>query len=287
MKKSKFYNLAKNEVESLQNQRDAIAEWLFTHTLGKVVNSIISRPLFSILASHYLKSSWSLKKIESFKYEFGIDDTDFENAEYQSLNDYFIRKFKPHARSFSRNEWELSSPAEGYYLVSSSAHLPVKGVTTTPKELLDCLPGFEIKQSVVIRLSPKEYHRLHFPFSGVIKSIAPISGRLYSINPVTLKYDQNLFIKNKRIVLELAFDNGVRAYCILIGATYIGSIQLSVKAGDRFLKGDEFGYFEFGGSTAVLLIDTKLNFEEKILSYSEQGIETFAKLGQTIAIKYK
>lgn len=287
MKKSKFYNLSKNELETLEIQRDAIAEWLFTGTLGKLVNSAISRPIFSSIASLYLKSPWSSKKIESFKYEFGIDDSDFEEANYQSLNDYFIRKFKTHLRPFSRNEWEFSAPAEGYYLVSIDENLPIKGISTTPKELLDALPAFETRQSLVIRLSPKEYHRLHFPLSGMIKSIAPLDGRLYSINPVTLKYDHDLFIKNKRIALELQFDNGVNAYIILIGATYIGSIQLSFKAGDRFTKGDEFGYFEFGGSTAVILLDTKLNFDEKILSYSEQGIETFAKLGQTIAIKYK
>lgn len=270
----------------LKIQRDAIADWLFTSTLGQFVNSVISRPIFSSLASRYLKSSWSCKKIESFKYEFGIDDSEFAEAEYQSLNDYFIRKFKTQARSFSRNEWELSAPAEGYYLVSADANLPIKGISTTAKELLDSLPAFETKQTIVVRLSPKEYHRLHFPFSGVIKSISPLDGKLYSINPVTLKHDQNLFIKNKRIALELQFDNQMKAYIILVGATYIGSIQLSAKAGDRFQKGDEFGYFEFGGSTAVILLDTKLNFEEKILSYSEQGIETFAKLGQTIAIKY-
>lgn len=287
MKKSKFYNLATNELNPLEIQRDAIAEWLFTNSLGKIVNSLISRPIFSAVASGYLKSSWSLKKIEPFKYEFGIDDTDFEEAEYLSLNDYFIRKFKMHARPFAKNESEFSAPAEGYYLVSSDANLPVKGVLTTPKELLNGLPAFETKQAIIARLSPKEYHRLHFPLSGVVKSVSPLDGKLYSINPVTLKHDSELFIKNKRVALHLEFDNNIRAYLILVGATYVGSIQLSVKAGDRFQKGDEFGYFEFGGSTAVILLDTKLNFQEKILSYSEQGIETFAKLGQTIAIKYK
>ena len=283
MKKSNFYNLATDELIPLKIQRDAIADWLFTSTVGKLVNFTISFPIFSQIVSKYLKSAMSFKKIEGFKREFEINDDDFIVDDFKSLNDYFIRRFKPGARLFSKIEADFSSLAEGYYLVSPDASLPIKGITSTARELIRAEPEFEIKQSIVVRLSPKEYHRFHFPFSGVLKSLKTIDGKLYSINPVTLKHDSQLFIRNKRTVLELEFDNQSRAYIVLIGATYIGSIQITHKVGQRFNKGDQCGYFEFGGSTAVILLNTEMNFNEKIINYSRQGVETFAKLGQTIA----
>lgn len=285
MKKSNFYNLATDELVPLKIQRDAIADWLFTSTIGKLVNFTISFPLFSQMASKYLKSATSLKKINDFKHEFEINDNDFIEDEFKSLNDYFIRRFKPTVRPFSKNESDFSSLAEGYYLVSPDASLPIKGITSTASELIQSDPEFKIKQSIVVRLSPKEYHRFHFPFSGVLKSVKKIKGKLYSINPVTLKYDSQLFIRNKRTVLQLEFDNQASAYIVLIGATYIGSIQITHQVGQRFNKGDQCGYFEFGGSTAVILLNTELKFNKKILNYSQQGIETFVKLGETIANK--
>ncbi|OYZ24546.1 MAG: hypothetical protein B7Y39_01150 [Bdellovibrio sp. 28-41-41] len=284
MKKSSFYNLATDELVPLKIQRDAIADWLFTSTIGKLVNFAISFPVFSQIASKYLNSSMSFKKIDGFKREFEINDDEFIEDDFKTLNEYFIRQFKPTARPFSKNEGDFSSLAEGYYLVSPDASLPIKGITSTAKELIQANPEFEIKQSIVVRLSPKEYHRFHFPFSGVLKSLKTIEGKLFSINPVTLKHDSQLFIRNKRTVLLLEFDNQSRAYIVLIGATYVGSIQITHKVGQRFNKGDQCGYFEFGGSTAVILLNTEMTFKEKILSYSQQGIETFAKLGETIAI---
>lgn len=285
MKKSNFYNLATNELVPLKIQRDAIADWLFTSTIGKLVNFTISFPILSQMASKYLKSSLSSKKIEGFRREFEIKDDDFIEDDFKSLNDYFIRQFKPTARLFSNNETDFSALAEGYYLVSPDASLPIKGITSSAKELIQADPEFEIRQSIVVRLSPKEYHRFHFPFSGVLKSVKLIHGKLYSINPVTLKYDSQLFIRNKRTVLQLDFDNQSSAYIVLIGATYIGSIQITHQVGQRFNKGDQCGYFEFGGSTAVILLNTEMKFNEKVLTYSHQGIETFVKLGETIANK--
>tara|TARA_B110001454_G_scaffold183141_1_gene178152 strand:+ start:89673 stop:90533 length:861 start_codon:yes stop_codon:yes gene_type:complete len=285
MKKSSFYNLSTDELVPLKIQRDAIADWLFTNSLGKLVNYAISFPIFSQVVSKYLKSPMSHSKIAGFRREFDIVDDDYINENYKSLNDYFIRNFKPTSRPFSKGENNFSALAEGYYLVSTDATLPIKGITSTANELLQFEPTFEIKQSMVVRLSPKEYHRFHFPFSGILKFAKTIGGKLYSINPVTLKHDSKLFIRNKRTVLELEFDNHARAYIVLIGATYIGSIQITHKTGTRFNKGDECGYFEFGGSTAVVFLNTKMVFQEKILSYSAQGIETFAQLGQTIAVK--
>lgn len=171
MKKSNFYNLATDELVPLKIQRDALADWLFTSAIGKLVNFTISFPIFSQIVSKYLKSAMSFKKIEGFKREFEINDEDIIEREFKSLNEYFIRQFKPTARPFSKNEEDFSSLAEGYYLVSPDASLPIKGIRSTAKELIQGNPEFEIKQSIVVRLSPKEYHRFHFPFSGVLKSL--------------------------------------------------------------------------------------------------------------------
>ena len=91
--------------------------------------------------------------------------------------------------------------------------------------------------------------------SGTVRSITPISGKLYTVNPIAVNSPMvNVFTSNKRVVVLLdtpAF--GLVAF-VAIGATLVGSIVFTVKEGSSVQKGDELGYFAFGGSTCVTLI---------------------------------
>ena len=285
MKKSSlFFHLNQQKMQELEIPRDRTAHWLFASKMGRFTNRIISLPQFSQWIALYAKSSFSRTKISSFRREFQINDTDFVDSNYKTLNEYFIRSFKPGARVFASASDEFASPAEGYAIAATSEFLPVKGITANASALLSRQPQFLISCSCSIRLTPKEYHRFHFPMDGEIVDQYEVDGKLYSINPTTLAYEPNLFIRNKRLVLHLKFKSGNQCYLILIGATYIGSVISHKKKGDRFRKGDEAGFFEFGGSTAVILFDKNFSLNEQVLAHSSQSIESFIELGTALAI---
>ena len=54
----------------------------------------------------------------------------------------------------------------------------------------------------------------------------------------------------------------------------------------KFKKGEEKGYFEFGGSTIVVLVKKDIiTIDEDIYSNSLENIETNVKYGERIGIK--
>ena len=100
-----------------------------------------------------------------------------------------------------------------------------------------------------------DYHRFHSPVSGTVRSITAVPGQLYTVNPIAVNSPLvNVFTSNKRIVVLIdspAF--GLVAF-VAVGATLVGSIVMSVAEGQSVTKGDELGYFAFGGSTCIVLI---------------------------------
>ena len=53
------------------------------------------------------------------------------------------------------------------------------------------------------------------------------------------------------------------------------------------IKGEE-GYFEFGGSTVIILFkDNQVIISDDIIKNTNEGKETVVRLGETIGKKYK
>ena len=68
-----------------------------------------------------------------------------------------------------------------------------------------------------------------------------------------------------------------------IGATCVGSIQQTYHADQVIQKGDEKGYFAFGGSSTMVIFEPgTIEFSEDILSNSSKQIETYAKMGDAM-----
>ncbi|KAG6788874.1 hypothetical protein POTOM_004952 [Populus tomentosa] len=103
---------------------------------------------------------------------------------------------------------------------------------------------------------PKDYHRFHSPVSGTIEKFVKIPGCLYTVNPIAVnsKYC-NVFTENKREVSIISTAHFGKVAFVAIGATMVGSITFSKKAGDHVKKGDEYGYFSFGGSTVICVFE--------------------------------
>ncbi|KAG6523874.1 hypothetical protein ZIOFF_013761 [Zingiber officinale] len=150
---------------------------------------------------------------------------------------------------------------------------------------------------VIFRLAPQDYHRFHVPVSGTIESFHEIPGYLYTVNPIAVnsKYC-NVFTENKRVVSVISTSEFgkvcsflVSCTCIVafiaIGATMVGSITFTKEKGDYVHKGDEFGYFSFGGSTVICIFEKhSIEIDEDLLSNSERSLETLVAVGMRLGI---
>ena len=136
---------------------------------------------------------------------------------------------------------------------------------------------------IIVRLNPADYHRFHFPDSGIPGKTKEIRGSYYSVNTGVLDRINNIYIKNKRTVTEFTSDNFGEMLYLEIGATFVGTIVQTFKQGQRVEKGEEKGYFKFGGATVIIFLQKdKFVPDDDIRKYTAQGIETLIKMGDSL-----
>jgi phosphatidylserine decarboxylase len=199
---------------------------------------------------------------------------------YRSFNEFFTRALNPDARPVDVSAEAITSPADGTlsqagdieegYLFQAKGH---------DYSLLDLLGGdiewsrrFDEGGFATVYLSPRDYHRVHMPYGGVLKKMIHVPGRLFSVNDITTRQVPGLFARNERVVCLFETDLGPMAV-ILVGAIFVASIE-TVWAGTvtpvsrqvsswhyqseptiqevQLSKGEELGRFNMG-STVILL----------------------------------
>ena len=138
---------------------------------------------------------------------------------------------------------------------------------------------------LIIRLCPTDYHRYHFPIDGFVKNDIKIQGDYLSVSPYAVKQNIDIYFNNKRSYSEMDTDNTGTVVMAEIGATMVGSIIQTFKENSPIKKGEEKGYFEFGGSTVILFFEKdKISIDEDILENSKKGLETQVFMGEKIAV---
>jgi phosphatidylserine decarboxylase len=263
--------------------------WLYNNPVGEATLwALAKRKVVSSVYGTRMDRPSSTQKIEPFVEEFDIDMHSVREQEFDSFNDFFIRKLKPDARPVDTSAAVAVSPADGKLLAYaniSNANFIIKG---TRFDVLSFLNNAELAQNymggtlVVVRLAPPDYHRFHFPVGGSVSSITRIDGDYYSVNPLALRKMAEIFCLNKReftIVTNPSFGAVVVAE---VGATMVGSI-VQTYTGNFVEKGEEKGYFKFGGSTVVLLFEkNKIRIDADLLNNTSKGYETAVEQGERI-----
>jgi phosphatidylserine decarboxylase len=90
---------------------------------------------------------------------------------------------------------------------------------------------------------------------AVLGPHVPIDGDLYTVNPIAVNKNVNVFTMNKRVVCPLESPEFGTVGMIAVGATMVGSINFLRHEGDKVKKGDQHGYFAFGGSTVLVFFE--------------------------------
>lgn len=262
------------------------ANVLYKTVIGGVVLLFATRKTVSKASSLYMDSKYSVKKIDKFIKKNKIDMTDYPDRKYNSFNDFFTRKVKKGKRPFSKKPDDLISVADSkllVYKINERTEMNIKGKTYTVRELLrDKKLSLEYKNGMclVFRLTVDDYHRYSFMDDGKVLRTKKINGILHTVGPIAFKR-YKVFKENQREYCILKTKNFEDVIQMEIGALMVGKIvNHDIKT---FKRGDEKGYFLFGGSTVVLLFkENVIDIDEDIMKNSNLGIETRVKLGEVI-----
>ncbi|MCH8556141.1 MAG: archaetidylserine decarboxylase [Schleiferiaceae bacterium] len=288
----KFINRATNTIETENPPGEALMRFLYQNPIGKrVVLPIAKQKFVSDWYGKSMASSASKKRIAPFVALYRIDMSEAEKAvdDYTTFNEFFYRKLKPGARKIHEG---LVSPGDGKILVFENVtdvgDFFVKGEKFTLSSFLqeaDLAARYANASMVILRLAPNDYHRYHFPYSGVPSRSEKIDGAYYSVSPISLEENfTKVFSENKRELCRLQTEEKGEILIIPVGATMVGSLNATYQPDTRIEKGDEMGYFAFGGSTVVLLFDsTAFHLDKDLLENTKNNLETAVKMGERIA----
>lgn len=286
----RFFNRENAQLETEAIFGEKPLRWLYETHLGKIALwALIRRAAFSEFYGWAMSRPSSREKILPFCNEFKMDVSEFAEAPetYASFNDFFSRKLKPGARPIAPGENVAVLPADGRHLVlpkiSAATQIYAKGQAFDLATFLgnDALAKRYADGAMVCsRLCPTDYHRFHFPVAGTPSAPRIVNGELYSVNPIALAKNIAYLWENKRIVVEIDSPRFGKVLQVLVGATNVGTIVTTYEPGMPVEKGDEFGYFRFGGSFVATIFEPgKIRLAEDLESNSARGFETFSKMG--------
>lgn len=207
------------------------------------------------------------------------DAAEPDPSRYASFNDFFTRALKPGSRPLPTDPACVVAPADGrlseHGTLQAGQLLQAKGRHYSAAALLAAsgADAFTAGNFLTVYLAPRDYHRVHAPFDGVLEEVTYVPGRLFSVSDRAARVVPELFAHNERVILRGSVRGGEFAL-VMVGAMMVASVSLTAFAIEEtcrarrlarlrlpspqaFRRGDELGRFNLG-STVVLLLSTGL-----------------------------
>lgn len=264
--------------------------FLYQSSLGKKLRPLFTHKWFTNLAGSYADSSFSKRHIKAFIQKHAIDMNDAERPAhaYSSFNDFFTRTLKPTARPIHQEPQAIISPADGNVLVVDLSLHKYFSVKDKQFNLEEFVRDHTLAQQyaggmmVIVRLAPWDYHRFHFPYDCIPSQPKKIKGIYESVHPLVYESGIQPLTENERQLITLTTPTH-EMVMIPVGALCVGKITHTYTPHQQYTKGQEAGYFSFGGSTVVLLFKPNtLMVDQQILEKSAHVIETPIKMGEPL-----
>lgn len=226
-------------------------------------------------------------------YAINLDEAAKTSASgYSSFNAFFTRALRPGARPLPDEPDSLASPVDGrlgaHGAISAGTLMQAKGIGYRAGDLLqndDAAAPFLGGTYATLYLAPHNYHRVHMPVDGTLRETRYIPGRLFGVNPTSVRSIPRLFTRNER--LACLFDTAVGPMAVmLVGAFCVGGIE-TVWSGTvtpphrryqprtetfpasgpdhiRLQQGDELGRFNLGSTVILLFGSGAVQWHEQI-----------------------
>jgi phosphatidylserine decarboxylase len=257
-------------------QQNLIPQHFLSHLMGKLANAKMG--------------AFTQFAIKKFIAHYGVNMSEAKISDYrqfQTFNDFFTRELKAGVREMSADPNALVSPVDGCISecgkIEKDQLLQAKGAYFNLRDLLggdeSVATHFENGDFMTIYLSPKDYHRFHMPVAGELKKMIYVPGKLFSVNPASVKNIPALFAKNERVICIFETDIG-KVALIAVGAMIVGSMAMKwhgivgpqsareIKTWEydsqkiTFNRGDEVGHFRLGSTVILLTEKNKLQWSE-------------------------
>ena len=291
--KIKFIDRKSRNIITETPPGEVFLKLLYNNPFGKMtLLPIAKRKFLSAWYGKKMNKPSSVKKIKGFvkQLDINIEEAEKPISAFTTFNDFFYRKLKPSARPIENG---FTSPGDGKMLAFESIadihDFFIKGRKFTLKEFLgneELAEKHKDSSLIILRLAPNDYHRYHFPYDGTPSEMTKIKGDYFSVSPYALASNfTKVFCENKREYCILSSEEKGEIIVAPVGATMVGTIIETYKPNSKIKKGDEMGYFAFGGSTIVLLVNKdKLTIDADIINNTKNRIETFVKMGEKIGL---
>lgn len=242
--------------------------------------------------------------IDTVTEKFGVnlaEAADPDPRSYATFNQFFTRALKPGARVADADPRTLVMPADGRIsqlgLIQDGRIFQAKGQSFTAAELLgsaeDAAP-FHDGLFATVYLSPKDYHRVHMPWTGILRETVHVPGRLFSVGPAAVNRVPGLFARNERLVCHFDTSFGPMV-SVMVGALLVSGVETVWSGeeiphyGDRITRKDyrgqqitlerfaEMARFNYGSTVIVLLPPGVADFAPHL------DAEHAVQLGQALA----
>ena len=292
-----FFNRYTGRVETERVYGEAWLRFSYGTVAGRLaLSAFVKRAWFSRWYGWRMDAPASREKIAPFIAHYGVNTADFTKRpeEFASFNDFFYRTLKPSARPVATAPDAVVFPADGRHLGFANAaeiqSVFVKGQRfDLPALLGDAALAERYREGALVlsRLCPVDYHRFHFPLAGVPSEAHLINGPLESVNPIALRRRLSILWENKRVLTRLETERFGTVLLLEIGATNVGGIVQTFRAGAPVEKGVEKGYFQFGGSSTITIFAPgRVRLAEDLIENSRECRELYARVGDRMAVAF-
>ena len=244
--------------------------------------------------------------IDTVTRKFGVDLGEAAQPDaksYPTFNAFFTRALKPGARVADPDPRVLLMPADGRISqcgpIENGHIFQAKGHSFTAAELLgdaEAAKPFENGLFATVYLSPKDYHRVHMPWTGTLRETVHVPGRLFSVGTAAVATVPRLFARNERLVCHFDTSFGPMA-SVMVGALLVSGVETVwsgveiPRYGDAITRKDwrgkgitlerfaEMARFNYGSTVIVLLPPGVAELASGLQA------EVAVKLGQRLAVR--
>lgn len=266
--------------------------WCYNSRAGWYLSRhLLARRFISRVYGWYYKRRWTRRQIPAFVQQLEIDTTDCLQSlsSYASFNDFIVRRIDLRSRPIDPGETTCVSPADARVWVQPitvARTFQIKAATFQLASFLrhDSLASaYDGGTLFVFRLYLGDYHHFHFPAAGTPLQTRSLPGKYFAVTPYSRRWLVPYFATNHRHLTLFESTHFGRLVLAEVGAFTVGSIRQCFEPGQYVAKGTHKGYFELGGSIVVLLfLPGRIEVDADLLTNSNNGLETYLRMGESV-----
>jgi phosphatidylserine decarboxylase len=290
----RFYNRHTRLVETEEIYGERFLRWAYERPAGRAVLWLLAkRAVFSHWYGWRMNRPGSRRLIAPFIAQYNVREDEMAEAweDLPHFNAFFSRRLKPGARPVCAGDDVVAFPADGRHFVlpdiAEADGIFVKGIRFDLRALLrdEALASrYGHGAMLISRLCPVDYHRFHFPCGGTPGAAVAVNGPLFSVNPIALQVRPSILWENKRFITRMRTPACGEVLLLEVGATCVGMVRQTYARDAAVRKGDEKGFFLFGGSCVITIFEPgRVRFADDLLEQSAQRRETYALMGEEAA----